>query len=61
MKFKMLIGVLALCSTTIGCGASSDPTAQAITPAIATEIQAQDKQVEQAESAQGGADRRPTN
>jgi mevalonate pyrophosphate decarboxylase len=58
MKYAAILLILLLVPAAIGCG-SSAPAAQAITPAIAQEISAHDKQVEMDESAQGGADRRP--
>jgi hypothetical protein len=57
MKYAATLLILLLVPAAIGCGSS--PAAQAITPAIATEIEAHDKQVQLEESAQGGADRRP--
>lgn len=57
MKYAATLLILLLVTAAIGCGSS--PSAQAITPAIATEIEAHDKQVQMEESAQGGADRRP--
>lgn len=58
MKYASSFLILLLVPAAIGCG-SSGPPVQAMTDAIAVEVQAQDKQVEQAESAAGGADRRP--
>lgn len=57
MKYAAMFSILLLIPGAIGCGSS--PAAQAITPAIATEIEAHDKQVQMEETAQGGADRRP--
>jgi hypothetical protein len=59
MKCTSIVLILLLIPTAVGCGGSSNPPIQAMTSAIAEEIKANDKTVEEAEKAQGGLDRRP--